>query len=69
MIYFKNDKNDDNFNACFTKNSKMLGQCIIDCNNDSSCETDCVSYFKNEHAECPCQVRLTNLASTYYLSW
>ena len=33
-----------------------LGQCILDCNDDSSCETDCVSAFKDEHLECPCQV-------------
>ena len=53
---FKDGKNDDNFDSCFTNNSKSLGQCIIDCNNDSSCEVECVVTFKSEHKECPCQV-------------
>ena len=52
----KDDSNDDNLDACFGKNSKILGQCILDCKNDSDCETDCVSSFKEEHSECPCQV-------------
>ena len=55
-ILFQDESNEDNFEACFSKTSKTLGQCILDCNNDSSCETDCVSTFKDEHSECPCQV-------------
>ena len=39
-----------------TKKSKTLGQCILDCNDDNSCEMDCVLTFKNEQSECPCQV-------------
>ena len=48
--------NADNQDACLSKTSKTLGQCILDCSDDSSCETDCVSAFKDEHSECPCQV-------------
>ena len=55
-ILFQDNSNDDNLDACLSKTSKTLGQCILDCNNDSSCETDCVSTFKDEHSECPCQV-------------
>ena len=43
-----------------SKTSKTLGQCILDCQNDNSCETDCVSAFKDEHSECPCQVCVTD---------
>ena len=52
----KDDSNADNQDACLNKTSKTLGQCILDCKDDSSCETTCVSTFKNEHSECPCQV-------------
>ena len=55
-IAFQDDSNDENLDACLSKTSKTLGQCILDCNNDSSCEIDCVSTFKDEHSECPCQV-------------
>ena len=55
-ILFQDDSNEDNLDACLSKTSKTLGQCILDCDNDSSCETACVSIFKDEHSECPCQV-------------
>ena len=48
--------NADNQDACLSKTSKTLGQCILDCDDDSSCEAACVSAFKDEHADCPCQV-------------
>ena len=53
---FQDASNDDNLDACLSKNSKSLGQCILDCNNDTSCEADCVATFKDKHSECPCQV-------------
>ena len=59
-IVFQDDSNDDNLKACLNKTSKTLGQCILDCNDDTSCETACVSAFKSEHSECPCQVCETN---------
>ena len=48
--------NADNQDACLSKTSKTLGKCILDCDDDSSCEAACVSAFKDEHADCPCQV-------------
>ena len=33
-----------------------LGQCIIDCENDQSCEESCVNLFKEQYDQCPCQV-------------
>ena len=59
-MLLKDDLNADNQDACLNKTSKTLGQCIIDCKNNSDCETDCVSTFKNEHSECPCQVHKTD---------
>ena len=53
---FKDDLNADNKDACLDKTSRTLGQCILDCKDDISCETDCVSAFKDNHSECPCQV-------------
>ena len=40
-----------------TTNSRTLGECILNCKDDSTCETNCVSTFKNEYSECPCQVQ------------
>ena len=37
------------------KNSRTLGQCILDCKDDTNCEAACVSSFKNNYSECPCQ--------------
>ena len=33
-----------------------LGQCILDCNGEKSCEESCVSIFKDQYEQCPCQV-------------
>ena len=55
-MIFKDATNDDNLDACLSKISKTLGQCILDCNDDTDCEASCVSTFKEEHSECPCQV-------------
>ena len=33
-----------------------LGQCILDCNGEKSCEESCVSLFKYQYDQCPCQV-------------
>ena len=64
LFIFKDDSNDDNLEACFDKTSKTLGQCILDCNDDSTCEAACVSAFKSEHSECPCQVSFKEALQT-----
>ena len=33
-----------------------LGQCIIDCNGEQTCEQSCVNMFKVQYDQCPCQV-------------
>jgi len=55
ICFCNGDYNAENQEACFNKTSKTLGQCILDCKDDSSCEAACVSSFKSEHSECPCQ--------------
>ena len=55
----KDDINVDNLDACLTKTSKTLGQCILECEDDSSCENSCVHDFKESHSKCPCQVHET----------
>ena len=56
LLKIKDDSSADNQEACLNKTSKTLGQCVLDCNDDSDCEAACVSAFKTEHSECPCQV-------------
>ena len=50
-------QNEDNLQQCKKETSIDLGQCIIDCKNDEPCEKSCVALFKEQYAQCPCQVR------------
>ena len=50
-------QNEDNLEQCKNEKSINLGQCIIDCKDDQSCEKSCVNLFKALYNECPCQVR------------
>ena len=50
-------QNEDNLKECIKGRSIDLGQCIIDCKDDQSCEESCVNLFKAEYDQCPCQVR------------
>ena len=50
-------QNEDNLQRCIKEKSIDLGQCIIDCKNDQSCEESCVDSFKEQYDQCPCQVR------------
>merc|ERR1719394_671364 len=52
--------NDNNLDACLSKNGKTLGQCIVECQNDSGCKSACVTNFENEYANCPCQENCPN---------
>ena len=49
-------QNEDNLQECMKEKSIDLGQCILDCNGDQSCEQSCVSLFKDQYDQCPCQV-------------
>ena len=49
-------QNQDNLQECMKEKSIDLGQCIIDCNGNQSCEQSCVSLFKEQYEQCPCQV-------------
>ena len=49
-------QNDENLKTCIGQNSIELGQCILDCDENETCEADCIKEFKNHHKNCPCQV-------------
>ena len=66
--YIKDDKNDDDLEACIAKNSKTLGQCILGCKDDTSCESACVSSFKTDYSECPCQVIISSNSANVIFS-
>ena len=55
-------QNEDNLQECKKEKSIDLGQCIIDCNDDQSCEQSCVNFFKVRYDECPCQVKKSKKA-------
>ena len=50
-------QNENNLKECKKEKSIDLGQCIIDCKEDQSCEQSCDNLFKAQYEECPCQVR------------
>ena len=56
-------QNKDNLEQCMKEKSIDLGQCIIDCKGDESCEQSCVNLFKDRYNQCPCQVK--NMSSDY----
>ena len=49
-------QNKENLDTCTKQKSIELGQCIIACDGDQSCDQSCVDLFKSQHEECPCQV-------------
>ena len=50
-------RQNDDWNECIDNSSIVLGRCIIDCNENHICEAECLKSFKNEHNDCPCEVR------------
>ena len=60
-------QNEDNLEQCKNERSINLGQCIIDCKDDQSCEQSCVNLFKTLYHECPCQVRRSDRFSYFRL--
>ena len=38
-------------------NGQSLARCIYNCEDDGSCETECVMQFKAKTDDCPCEVR------------
>ena len=49
-------QNDENLKTCIGQNSIELGQCILDCDENETCEAGCIKNFKNHHKNCPCEV-------------
>ena len=49
-------QNKDNLQQCMIEKSINLGQCIIDCNRERTCEQSCVNMFNEQYDQCPCQV-------------
>ena len=37
------------------KNICSLGRCVYNCQNDQNCEASCVSNFKTNQKDCPCE--------------
>ena len=58
-------QNEDNLKQCKNEKSINLGQCIIDCKDDQSCEQSCVSFFKVQYDQCPCQVKIRTIFDFY----
>ena len=54
----KSPQNEDNLDRCKREKSIDLGQCIVDCNDDQTCEQSCVNQFKDQYNQCPCQVKI-----------
>ena len=55
--YFQDVTLNENWNNCMDGNGQSLARCIYNCEDDESCETDCVRQFKVKTDDCPCEVR------------
>ena len=55
-IYFKDVTQNENWNNCLDIYGQSLARCIYNCNDDQSCEADCVGQFKVKTSDCPCEV-------------
>ena len=46
----------DNWKKCFNINGNALAVCIYNCEDNGDCERVCISQFKEDNADCPCEV-------------
>ena len=58
-------QNEENLKECLKEKSINLGQCIVDCNGEQTCELSCVNMFKVQYDQCPCQVGILAIAYIY----
>ena len=56
ICYFQDVTQNENWNACLDLNGQSLARCIYNCEDDESCEADCVGQFKVKTSDCPCEV-------------
>ena len=59
-------QNKENLQQCIVEKSINLGQCIIDCNREQTCEQSCVNMFNEQYDQCPCQVGISYAAYGLY---
>ena len=45
-----------NWKKCFNINGNFLAVCIYNCEDNGDCEKACISQFKQDTADCPCEV-------------
>ena len=56
QISFQDLETNQDWNICIDDNGATLGRCIYACDDNESCETDCVNSFKIRQTNCPCEV-------------
>ena len=49
-------ESNSNWNTCIDLNSIAMGRCVYACQDDESCENECVAEFKDQQVNCPCEV-------------
>ena len=47
--------NNSDYQNCFSESSNELGKCILSCETNSDCKSECNSLFIDNHEKCPCQ--------------
>ena len=56
-VFFQDVTENVNWKRCLDMNGNTLAICIYNCEDNSDCENNCVSQFKDSTADCPCEVR------------
>ena len=57
MFFFQEKETNADWNDCIDDNGSKLGRCIYSCNNNDTCEDQCVDQFKTRQFDCPCEVK------------
>ena len=60
MAFFQDVTQNSNWNHCLDVNGSSLARCIYHCDDNADCENTCVSKFKEDTTECPCEVGSIN---------
>ena len=52
-------ESDPDWNNCIDNNGSGMARCVRACVGEESCELNCLSGFKAEQLNCPCEVGKT----------
>ena len=67
--YKQDYENDDDFISCYENASRILSNCLLDCDEDVSCISFCNRNFQEQYNNCPCQESYIKNAPQLQETW